>query len=326
MSDGGGVVGLPTQLSLPFFAYGIFRPDEIAWPRIISFVESSDELNIDGWELRERNGLPLAAQARDVRLLGHRVRFTDPRSAYELIGNVEPSGEYKWVSVIDSTGENCNLLAAKEPKTSTEPISQWSSSRDPLFQFGMAFVSGVISDTALRLAEIGPFGDSASDWKPYFELQGAFLTLWSVFERYAAFRYGAEFQPSDEVGGQKRAPATAKIYETARSEEFRLAICNAQIDEDFKVFSVRENKPKRVTRDGLLDPEKAVKAWYQVRSNLTHRGKAAYKENRLLLTATIDLYNTLFFFLCDEVPGLNKQWGNHVQYISRQEIIQELIA
>ena len=141
MSDERGVVGLPPQLSIPFFAYGIFRPDEIAWPRIISFVESSDELNIDGWELRERNGLPLAAQARDVRLLGHRVRFTDPRSAYELIGNVEPSGEYKWVSVIDSTGENCNLLAAKEPKTSTEPISQWSSSRDPLFQFGMAFVS-----------------------------------------------------------------------------------------------------------------------------------------------------------------------------------------
>lgn len=87
-------------------------------------------------------------------------------------------------------------------------------------------------------------------------------------------------------------------------------------------FGVRENRKKRVVRDGFLDPEKAVKAWYQVRSNLTHRGKAAFKENRLLLTATIDLYNTLFFFLGDEVPGLIQQWGNHVQYMSRHGILR----
>ncbi len=328
MSDGrdAPVVGLPEKLSLPFFAYGIFRPDEIAWPRIISFVESTDELNIAGWELCDRNGLPLATPKRDKRLFGHRVRFTDPRSAYELIGNVEPSGEYKWKSVIDSTGENCNLLVANDPTNSTEQIPNWSSSRDPLFQFGMALVSGVIINVAPRLAENGPFGYSASDWRPYFECQGAFLTLWSVFERYAAFRYGAEFQPLNEGGGQPvpkcRPPATAKIWETARSEKFRIAITNADIDENFEVFSVRENKKKRVIRDSFLDPEKAVKAWYQVRSNLTHRGKAAFKENRLLLTATIDLYNTLFFFLGDEVPGLIQQWGINVQYISRHEIIR----
>ena len=86
------------------------------------------------------------------------------------------------------------------------------------------------------------------------------------------------------------------------------------------MFSVLENKNKAVTLDGLLNPVKAAKAWYQVRSNLTHRGKSAFKENKILLTATIDLYNTLYFFLSDEVPGLNKQWGNSVQYIARQEI------
>ena len=86
------------------------------------------------------------------------------------------------------------------------------------------------------------------------------------------------------------------------------------------MFSVLENKNKAVTLDGLFNPVKAAKAWYQVRSNLTHRGKSAFKENKILLTATIDLYNTLYFFLSDEIPGLNKQWGNSVQYISRQEI------
>ena len=321
MSDGPAFVGLPKDPSLPFFAYGIFRPDEIAWPRIVSFVESTDELKIDGWELRQRNGLPLAALRSDAKLSGHRVRFTDPRSAYVLIGNVEPSGEYKWVSVSDSTGENCNLLAAESPNKSTEPIDQWSSARDPLFQYGMEFVSGVIGEVAPRLAQIGPFGESSDDCKNYFEFQGAFLTLWSVFERYAAFRYGAEFLPDFKDRGNKKAHAVQKLWETAGSEKFSFAIANARIDEAFKVFSVLENKNKAVTLDGLLNPVKAAKAWYQVRSNLTHRGKSAFKENKILLTATIDLYNTLYFFLGDEVPGLNKQWGNRVQYISRQEIL-----
>lgn len=245
MSDSGvaSVVGPPRETDLQFFAYGIFRPDEIAWPRIISFVESSDESSIDGWELCERNGLPLATRNRDKQLSGHRVRFTDPLSAYEVIGNVEPSGEYKWESVIDSDGEKCNLLAAKKSEISTEPSQHWSSSRDPLFQFGMAFVSGVIRAVAPRLAQIGPFGESESDWKPYFECQGAFLTLWSIFERYAAFRYGAEFQAPK---------TTAKIYKTAESEKFKKAITKADVDQTLKVFSVRENRPKKIERDGRL--------------------------------------------------------------------------
>jgi len=315
------VVGLPPDPSLPLFAYGIFRPDEIAWPRIISFVESHASTDVDGWELRQRNGLPLATPQSNAKLFGHRVRFKDPRSAYVLVGNVEPSGEYKWVSISDSTGENCNLLAAKSPEKSTEPIGQWTSARDPLFQYGMEFVGGVIVEVAPRLSQIGHFGDSSDDWKNYFQLQGAFLMLWSLFERYAAFRYGAEFVPNFKDRDGKN-DTVQKLWETAKSVKFKNAIEIAHIDEAFSVISVRENKNKRVIKDGSLNPENAVKAWYQVRSNLTHRGKSAIKENKLLLTATIDLYNTLYHFFSNAVPGLDKQWGNSVQCISRQEIIR----
>jgi hypothetical protein len=185
----------------------------------------------------------------------------------------------------------------------------------------MVFVGNSIRNIGPKLSENGPWGNSASDWDAFFELQGAYLTLWSIFERYAAFRYGAEFQPQSNSGVSRRAPSNAKIHETARSQNFLTAINAAKIDLDFTVFSVRENRKKSVTLDGVLDPKKAVDAWYQVRNNLAHRGKAAWKENRLLITAAVDLHNTLFYLLGNEVLGLSSRWADNVQTISRSEVI-----
>ena len=317
------VVGLPDDPNLPFFAYGIFKPEEIAWARIENFVTSFKSSELADWHLLERNGLPIASRGDNHKLEGYLVDFRDGHLAYSLIGEVEPSGEYKWVNVVTEDGCHCNLLAGVKPRLGSgeELIVQWSSSHDPLFYFGMIFVGNAIRNIGPKLSENGPWGNSASDWDAFFELQGAYLTLWSIFERYAAFRYGAEFQPQSESGVSKRAPSNAKIHETARSQNFLTAINAAKIDLDFAVYSVRENRKKSVLLEGVLDPKKAVDAWYQVRNNLAHRGKAAWKENRLLITAAVDLHNTLFHFLGSEVLGLSDRWAASVQPISRSEVI-----
>lgn len=317
------VVGLPEDQNLPFFAYGIFKPDEIAWARIENFVISFKSSELVDWHLLERNGLPIATRGINRKLEGYLVDFQDGRIPYSMIGEFEPSGEYKWVNVVTEDGCHCNLLAGVKPHLGSgeESIIQWSSSHDPLFYFGMIFVGNVIRSNGPKLSENGPWGNSASDWNSFFELQGAYLTLWSIFERYAAFRYGAEYQPQSESGASKRAPSNAKIHETARSQNFLTAINAAKIDLDFAVYSVRENRKKSVLLEGVLDPKKAVDAWYQVRNNLAHRGKAAWKENRLLITAAVDLHNTLFYFLGYEVLGLSDRWADNVQTISRSEVI-----
>lgn len=316
------VVGLPKNVNLPFFAYGIFKPDEIAWARIENFVISYKTSVVVDWQLLERNGLPIAAEGINHKLDGYLIDFLDSKNPYSMIGNFEPSGEYKWVNVVTEDGFHCNLLAGVKPHLGSdeESITRWRSSDDPLFYFGMIFVGRTIRKVSPKLSENGPWGDSASDWDSFLELQGAYLTLWTIFERYAAFRYGAEFQPISESGVSRRAPSNAKIHETALSQNFLIAMDAAEIDLCFTVYSVRENRKKSVLLDGVLNPKKAVDAWYQVRNNLVHRGKAAWKENRLLITAAVDLYNTLFHFLGNEVLGLNDRWADSVQPISKNEV------
>ena len=49
---------LPNNTGLPFFAYGIFKPGQIAHFRIKDLVENTKDAEISG-SLKERDGIPL---------------------------------------------------------------------------------------------------------------------------------------------------------------------------------------------------------------------------------------------------------------------------
>ena len=67
-------MNLPHDPTLPFFSYGLFRPGQIGYGDIRTYVETSEE----GWathgELLERDGLPLLAEGTDE-VLGWLIRF-----------------------------------------------------------------------------------------------------------------------------------------------------------------------------------------------------------------------------------------------------------
>jgi hypothetical protein len=313
------LVGLPRNLTLPFFAYGIFKSDELAWPRIQQEV---DEYFVDALEncaIRLRNGLPVLVSMPNEVVEGERVCFSDSARAYEAIGGVEPSGEYKWMEVTTRSGCPCNVLVAVNPNRgmSTEPISRWTSAQDPSFVHGMAAVQAVVHELRAGLLEHKPWVDSPDDWDAFFRLQGAYLVLWSIAERLASFRFGAEFSPSGTEGS-----TTGKIYEFANVSEFQDAIKKAQI-RDQTIYSVRENRPKRTRPEdeALTDSEstkRTLRTWYQIRSNITHRGKSAWSENVVVLDATIDLYNTLYFYLQTIIKEIDVHWETRgVGQISR---------
>lgn len=298
-------VGRPPDVSLPFFAYGIFRSNEIAWPRIIEFVDSFTNSKIDNWVIRLRNGLPiLIAQSEGV-VDGDCVSFSDSQSAYDIIGKSEPSGEYKWRTISTRSQTICNALVAAKPTRgfTEEPIFSWTSAQDPSFVHGMAAVASVVSAERESLLENRPWQDYPGDWDSFFRLQGAFLVLWSIVERFAAFRFGAEYESKS---------TTAKIYALADIPEFQNAMVEANI-RDQVVFSVRENNPKRTRKDqGVefcsIDPAKVLKTWYQIRSNITHRGKSAKSDNAVVLTSTIDLFNVVYLYLKTVIPSIELEW------------------
>jgi hypothetical protein len=299
-------VGRPPDVMLPFFAYGIFRSNEIAWPRISEFVESFTNSKIDNWVIRLRNGLPILIAQSEGSVDGDCVFFSDSRSAYDTIGRSEPSGEYKWKTIVTRSQVMCNTLVAVKPGRgfTEEPILSWTSAQDPSFLHGMAAVASVVTAERESLLENKPWHDYPEDWDAFFRLQGAFLVLWSIVERFAAFRFGAEYESE---------ATTAKIYALARIPEFQNAILDAKI-KDQVVFSVRENKPKR-TRKGqdldvqLADPVTALKTWYQIRSNITHRGKSAKSDNAIVLTSTVDLFNVTYLYLKAVIPSIDREWS-----------------
>lgn len=52
---------LPNKTTLPFFAYGLFKPGQLSYFRIRDFIENMEEGIIVG-KLIERDGIPLLVE------------------------------------------------------------------------------------------------------------------------------------------------------------------------------------------------------------------------------------------------------------------------
>jgi len=86
------------NLRLPFFAYGIFSPGQIAFFQIKSYVRQVTDASATGI-LRIRDGVPvLDADARGEVADGYRIEFNnaDAELAYQAIQRMEPSTQYRW--------------------------------------------------------------------------------------------------------------------------------------------------------------------------------------------------------------------------------------
>ena len=89
---------IPKNSSLPFFAYGVFKPNELAFLQIKGFVESCSETVIPG-TLRIRDGLPIISlEERHGRVQGSLIQFYAEagQDAYSRIADLEPDNQYQW--------------------------------------------------------------------------------------------------------------------------------------------------------------------------------------------------------------------------------------
>ncbi|HEX4168142.1 MAG TPA: hypothetical protein VHZ55_21965 [Bryobacteraceae bacterium] len=104
----------------------------------------------------------------------------------------------------------------------------------------------------------------AWDLKPLFRLQMAYLLLWSSIERYVSLRYhlGKNVKKKvDQLSGEQAFASSLLFHVRERQEVYRA---------------------DRPSQKEVLDPqspEKALKYFYQLRSNVTHRGKAVIRDH-----------------------------------------------
>ena len=261
----------PSNILLPFFAYGIFKPGQLCHSRIGDFVESSSKDTVSGI-LKERDGIPLLVLGDNYEnIKGYLIHFIagEEGNAYDRIIGIEPDEVYCWGTVKVNDFEANVLIGRKEQKGSTdlEKFDEWDGKSDPYFKQGLEEVEVILNANL----------NSDCRYKALFRLQMAYMLLWSAIERYAGLKYHLGNNVSD------------KVYKIASEECFKDTLKKI-VQNKREVFNT--TNLKRCTLDPN-DPEKSIRYYYQVRSNVIHRGKSV---NADFTTMKSSLEELLFIF------------------------------
>jgi hypothetical protein len=255
----------PRGIDFPFFAYGLFRPGQLAFFQLRELVSRvNDPAEVSG-TLLIRDGLPIIDPEGRERVRGALLTFVPERAAQdEHISAMEPDKHYLWhVSQVEGT--SANFLVGRCPRKGSVPCedAEWNGWNDPLFTEALDVVEETLNSQVF-------------DWdlKPLFKLQMAYLLLWSSIERYVSLRYHLGDRVTDKVGRLAREPAFAECL--------RRHVKNRRV-----VYRADRPGDKEVLEPG--QPGKAVQYYYQVRSNITHRGKAVIRDYDLLKASLAEL-------------------------------------
>lgn len=258
----------PENLELPFFSYGIFRPGQIAFFQIIQFVNKIVMGARIKRKLLLRDGLPIIDPEEDGFTEGAVLKFLPDSvtEAYSRISSMEPKQHYRWFEAQTDDGTLVNALVGRSPKKGSVSCEEvkWNGWSDPLFAAALDVVEETLKETPKK----PPLKrDSDWDFKPFFRLQMAYLLLWSSIERYVSLRYHLGDDVVNKINNLSQEPAFASglLQHVKRRHEV-----------------YRSDKP---SKKEILDPDlpnKAVGYYYQVRSNITHRGKGVYEDFDLL--------------------------------------------
>lgn len=255
----------PDDAGLPFFAYGVFRPGQLAYFQLRDHVASVvSPVRVSG-SLLERDGLPLLDPDAAGSVAGAVLTFKNDQSgnAYRQIADMEPDHQYQWRTA-NVEGVAANVLVGRSPNKGGAFLDdEWDGWRDPLF--------GAALDVVDETVQVACF-----DWslKPLFRLQMAYLLLWTSIERYLSLRYNL---------GQH---VMAKIHHLATEPEFGRALAT-YVDEERSVQ--RADRPDQTVKLIRTEPAKSAKYYYQIRSNITHRGKAAVRDHDTLAKSAKEL-------------------------------------
>lgn len=258
----------PNNPNLPFFAYGIFKKGQISHFRIKNYIkETKLGVAING-QLHIRDGITVIDLNNTNKIVtGDLIWFEHDSctNAYQQICDLEPKKYYKWGTVVTDDGE-ANILVGINPSTSsTEYIEEWDSWNDALFTVSFDIIEETIQDSK---------NDEAENGKQFLRLQMAYLLLWTAIERFVALRYNFRGeQVMKTVYRLSEEPLFAEMLQHTKQHRVLYSTDNVENRRKF-------NKEEPLT---------CIKYYYQLRSNITHRGKASITDAILVNDCLIEL-------------------------------------
>lgn len=286
---------LPENPDLPFFAYGIFRRDELGYRRIRECVSESgnqaeERQHVEG-RLIIDDGMPILVGG-DFKIEGHVMHFIESASmdAYAEIASAEPMSHYEWVRIETLDGEAVNTLQINssvdyEPGVIERKAyhgTQWSTRS--YFKKGLF----VVQETFEQNKQL-------RDQFEFFRLQMGYLLVWSLIERYVSLRWGHSGQENYEArnrfasNDRKFQQGLEKVFDDGHASEYRT------------LYQSRDPSGSAPQSMNPSNPESIVRYLYQIRNNITHQGKGELTaDGELLCRAIQDLYQIFRITLSEQ--------------------------
>jgi hypothetical protein len=252
----------PARLDLPFFAYGLFKPGQLGFDSIREFVREVIPKTKMAGVLYERDGVPLFVDVSGMEsgdVAGALLTFDsqNAETAYRRIAAIEPEQQYQWGARRTEGGVEANVLISRSSNGAHRiDDSDWDGHKDPHFGPALRMVENSLAESM--------YADGSVE--RLMELQMAYMLLWTAIERYTSLRY------------HLRKRTMMKIMQMAKEPAFGEAL-KKHVHRAHEVYSTDATDPARLLVD---NPKRSLEYYYQVRSNVTHRGKALMVDAELL--------------------------------------------
>lgn len=265
------------NLYLPFFAYGTFKPGQIAYSRIEKHIESKSAANCKH-KLFLRDGHPFIGNDYNEHYSTSGVLIEFKReckwNAYEIIHEVASDRLYYW-DVIDVQGKKANALIGRKPtKSNPQEIgNNFDGSNDPYFKEAIDVICESI-DEYNHSRNDNNENDDSEKMKRYFKLLRNYILLWSSVERYIGLRYG---EGSYETTNKE-------LF--ARETIFKESLMHHIGDKTRDIF--RTDNLDKITLDANC-PEDSIDYYYTIRCNIVHRGKTHSNSEEIVFESLKDL-------------------------------------
>ena len=255
-----------------YFAYGTFRPGEISFLKIEKFVSAAVPSSVFG-SLWVRDGLLLLdPDTRNDEVKGSLIQWNVGQAelAKNAIKEMEPKQHYKWgestVKLDCGACAQADILFGVKPRRGSHAfdVEKWSSWNDPYFSDALEICDELAAAESPR----------SHSMRSTLKLQMAYLLLWSSIERYTALRYRLD----DKVW--------QRVSQLAKDPQFSETM-NLIPVEPREIFRI--DRPNEKIKLLAENPDSALEYYYQVRSNLAHRGKGMWKDHAILAKSLAEL-------------------------------------
>lgn len=239
-----------------FFAYGFFKPNEVAYSLIEEHVDFFKKFELNNYKLLHRNGMPMITRGRD-KTEGYLIKFKEDKSraAYNLISKSKSKSLYEWkVLIFDSNRINC-LLAVDESLGKDYGGINYSGLKDLGFCQTLEYIR-----TNLNKFEFGELKTNNN----FLFLQMNYMLLWGVIDKYTTSRYGGWGQVEN-------------VKKLSNEKYFRDGLRKVRPDYS-SVYSSRSDNEYilNLNRKGNKKYFDAANYYYHVRCNITHGGKVSW--------------------------------------------------